>query len=217
MIVFDEWNVWYQDATPSVLPSGDDWPVAPRLLEDNYNVADAVVVGNLLICLLRHSDRVTAACQAQLVNVIAPIMTEPGGAAWRQTIFHPFARTAAHARGVVLDSRAAGDTVATARFGEVGVVDSVATWEQESGTAAVFLVNRSTSNDTEVSIEVGALGVDSVVECVTISGPDPYARNALGEPDRAEPQSNKQVELSSGRVTVTLPPISWTMLRLGKG
>jgi alpha-N-arabinofuranosidase len=217
MIAFDEWNVWYQDATPSVLPSGDDWPVAPRLLEDNYNVADAVVVGNLLISLLRHSDRVTAACQAQLVNVIAPIMTEPGGAAWRQTIFHPFARTAAHARGVVLDSRAAGDTVATARFGEVGVVDSVATWEQESGTAAVFLVNRSTSNDTEVSIEVGALGVDSVVECVTISGPDPYARNALGEPDRAEPQSNKQVELSSGRVTVTLPPISWTMLRLGKG
>ena len=75
---------------------GDNWPVAPRLLEDHYNVADAVVVGNLLISLLRHADRVTAACLAQLVNVIAPIMTEPGGA-WRQTTFHPFALTSRYA------------------------------------------------------------------------------------------------------------------------
>jgi alpha-L-arabinofuranosidase len=214
MVAFDEWNVWYQNAAPSVLPSGDDWPVAPRLLEDRYNVADAVVVGNLLISLLRHSDRVTAACQAQLVNVIAPIMTEPGGAAWRQTIFHPFARTAAHARGVVLDSRAVGDTVATSGFGDVTAVDSVATWDSSAQIAAVFLVNRSTSDEAEVSIEVGPLGVSTVVECVTVSGPDPYAKNAHGEPDRAEPRPNKQVALSGGTATVTLPPISWTMLRL---
>jgi alpha-N-arabinofuranosidase len=213
-VAFDEWNVWYQDAAPSVLPAGEDWPVAPRLLEDRYNVADAVVVGNLLISLLRHSDRVTAACQAQLVNVIAPIVTEPGGAAWRQTIFHPFARTAWHARGVVLDSRASGDAVATERYGEVGAVDSVSTWDASSRAAAVFLVNRSTSDEAEASIEVGPLGVDSVVECVTISGPDPYAKNALGEPDRAQPQPNKQVGLSGSTVTVTLPPVSWTMLRL---
>ena len=76
---FDEWNVWYQHRAESRPPSGDDWPVAPVLLEDRYNVADAVVVGNLLISLLRHSDRVAAAALAQLVNVIAPIMTEPGG------------------------------------------------------------------------------------------------------------------------------------------
>ena len=81
----------------------DDWPVAPRLIEDDYTVADAVVVGSLLISLLRHSDRVTAACQAQLVNVIAPIRTEPGGPAWRQTIFHPFAHDRpALAKGDVL-------------------------------------------------------------------------------------------------------------------
>ena len=76
--------------------------MAPRVIEDSYNVADAVVVGSLLISLLRHSDRVTVACQAQLVNVIAPIRTEPGGPAWRQTIFHPFAITSRLARGEVL-------------------------------------------------------------------------------------------------------------------
>jgi alpha-N-arabinofuranosidase len=98
-VSFDEWNVWYQSRTPAQLPTGADWPVAPRLLEDRYSALDAVVVGSLLICLLRNSDRVHAASLAQLVNVIAPIMTEPGGACWRQTSFHPFAQAAAHATG----------------------------------------------------------------------------------------------------------------------
>src|SRR5690625_6124591 len=73
-ISFDEWNVWYQDLPASEVASGNDWPEAPALLEDKYTVADAVVVGNLLISLLRHTDRVHAASLAQLVNVIAPIM-----------------------------------------------------------------------------------------------------------------------------------------------
>ena len=96
-ISFDEWNVWYQHRAESKPPTGHDWPVAPVLLEDRYNVADAVVVGNLLISLLRHTDRVHSASLAQLVNVIAPIMTEPGGRSWKQTIFHPFAQASRYA------------------------------------------------------------------------------------------------------------------------
>ena len=81
---YDEWNVWYHEP-------GDErqWVVAPSLYEDQYSLADAVVVGSLLNSLLRHADRVTMACFAQLVNVIAPITTETGGPAWRQSIFHP--------------------------------------------------------------------------------------------------------------------------------
>ena len=87
-ISFDEWNVWYSDRfnESGKITDVNTWPYAPRLLEDQYSVTDAVVVGSLLICLLKHADRVKAACLAQLVNVIAPIMTEPGGPAWRQTI-----------------------------------------------------------------------------------------------------------------------------------
>ena len=107
-ISFDEWNVWYQSRYAEVdrITDPQQWPVAPRLLEDVYSVVDAVVFGNLLISLLRHADRVTAASLAQLVNVIAPIMTEPGGAAWRQTTFFPFAVTSRLARGVTLELRA---------------------------------------------------------------------------------------------------------------
>ena len=100
---FDEWNVWYQDGTRPKPHAGEDWAEAPRLLEDDYTVTDAVVFGSLLIALLRHADRVTVACLAQLVNVIAPIMTEPGGPAWRQTTFFPFAQASTYGRGKVLD------------------------------------------------------------------------------------------------------------------
>src|SRR5699024_7540958 len=147
MISFDEWNVWYQHRAESRPPSGDDWPVAPVLLEDVYSAQDAVVFGNLLISLLRHSDRVASASLAQLVNVIAPIMTEPGGASWKQTTFHPFALTSRHARGEVLDVRLDAPTFDNARFGTSSAADAVATWDEEAGELAVFVVNRSNQEE----------------------------------------------------------------------
>ncbi|MEU7614023.1 alpha-L-arabinofuranosidase C-terminal domain-containing protein, partial [Micromonospora sp. NPDC049204] len=214
MIAFDEWNVWYQSATPSTPPSGDDWPVAPRLLEDHYSVADAVVVGGLLISLLRHSDRVTAACQAQLVNVIAPIMTEPGGSAWRQTIFHPFARTARHARGAVLDVLRDGSTTTTDRYGEVAAVDAVSTWDDDSGEISVFLVNRVTDTPAEVTVDVSGAHLTGIIECVTVGGTDLAAKNTADGPDHGAPRPNDTARQADAAVRLTLPPASWTMLRM---
>ncbi len=122
-----------------------EWRYAPRLLEDVYTVADAVVVGNLLMTLLKHSDRVTSASLAQLVNVIAPIMTEPGGPAWRQTTFFPFSITSRLASGEVIRPVIEAPTYHTARHGEAPVIDAVAT--ADDGRAAVFLVNRDLTRD----------------------------------------------------------------------
>ena len=94
----DEWNVWYLSRHDASFPPAD-WAEAPRIAEDAYTVADAVVVGSLLISFLKHADRVTSACLSEPVNTIAPIKTEPGGAAWRESTFYPFALTAEHARG----------------------------------------------------------------------------------------------------------------------
>ena len=117
LLSFDEWNVWYQSRFPGerALPLEE----TPRLIEDTYSVTDAVVVGSLLMTLLRHADRVAIACLAQLVNVIGPIRTEPGGASWRQTTFHPFALTARYARGTVLRTEVSGPVVETRRHGPV--------------------------------------------------------------------------------------------------
>lgn len=87
---FDEWNVWFHaDATDADTMKNRPWQIAPHLLEDHYDFEDALLVGLMLITLMKHSDRVKMACMAQLVNVIAPIMTEENGPAWCQTIYYP--------------------------------------------------------------------------------------------------------------------------------
>jgi alpha-N-arabinofuranosidase len=211
-ISFDEWNVWYMGDAPTA-PQTDTWPVAPRLLEDHYSVADAVVVGGLLISLLRHSDRVHAASLAQLVNVIAPIMSEPGGGAWRQTTFHPFALTARHAVGEVLQVAVRSPRHGTARFGDTPLLDAVATHDADTGALTVLAVNRSVTEPLVVEVDVRAFGGLRLVEAVTLADADPHAK-ATPEDPRA-PRENGTAAVDDGVVRVELPPVSWSMLRLG--
>ena len=136
-ISFDEWNVWYHSRYHDVEQITDIEQLAGRARgcsRTSTPCVDAVVFGNLLISLLKHADRVTSASLAQLVNVIAPIMTEPGGPAWRQTTFFPFALTSRLARGSALELKL---DVATptrrAAYGEVPLVDAVATHDAATG------------------------------------------------------------------------------------
>jgi len=216
-ISFDEWNVWYQKRAESKVPEGDDWPVAPVLLEDKYNVADAVVVGNLLISLLRHTDRVHAASLAQLVNVIAPIMTEPGGRSWRQTIFHPFALTARHAVGEVLRLAIESPSHDTAKYGAVSALDAVATHDPETGEVTVFAVNRSTTDDLELSVAVRGLGDLRLVEALTLSNPDHTWAATADDSESVAPRANESASVSGERIASVLPPVSWSVLRLARG
>jgi len=213
-ISFDEWNVWYQAAFHEQGPPSD-WGVAPRVIEDAYNVADAVVVGNLLISLLRHSDRVTTACQAQLVNVIAPIRSEPGGPAWRQSTFHPFAQTAGLARGEVLRVEPVGPTHETDRYGEVPLVDAVATRDPETGETVVFAVNRHQSEDVALTVDLRAMPEVRRASGTVLTDADLYATNTAEQPDRVTPAANDTITLDGATLRVTLPPVSWNVVRLG--
>ncbi|HQD22558.1 MAG TPA: alpha-N-arabinofuranosidase [Arachnia sp.] len=213
-ISFDEWNVWYQQRVESKNPEGDDWPVAPRLLEDLYNVADAVVVGNLLISLLRHTDRVHSASLAQLVNVIAPIMTEPGGPAWKQTTFHPFALTSRYARGNVLEVPITSPTYDTAKYGTVPLVDAVATHDPETGDVALFLVNRSIDGSAPIEVDLGGLGETALVEAVELSNPDHLWAASMEDSTSVSPKELADVSVVDGVLSATLPPVSWAMVRL---
>ncbi|WP_225850512.1 alpha-N-arabinofuranosidase [Streptomyces sp. HPF1205] len=211
-ISFDEWNVWYLKEHQESQQVGEEWSHAPRQLEDVYSVADAVVVGNLLMTLLKHSDRVTSASLAQLVNVIAPIMTEPGGPAWRQTTFYPFSITSRLASGEVIRPVIEAPAYSTARHGEASVIDAVAT--ADTDRAAVFLVNRDLNEAAQVTIDVRGLGSSRVTEAVTLADPDVYAKNTLAEQNRVTPTANKSAALADGVLTVELPPVSWTAIAL---
>lgn len=211
-VSFDEWNVWYLKEHQASEKIHDEWRHAPRLLEDTYTVADAVVVGNLLMTLLRRSDRVTSASLAQLVNVIAPIMTEPGGPAWRQTTFYPFSITSRLASGEVIRPLIEAPTYETARYGEASVVDAVATVDE--GRAAVFLVNRDLAEAAQVTIDVRSFGSSRITEAVTLADSDVYAKNTLAQQDRVTPAANAGAALADGLLTIELPPTSWTVVAL---
>ena len=212
-ISFDEWNVWYQGEEPSKTPEGiGNWPVAPRLLEDIYTAADAVVFGDLMITLLKNADRVRAASLAQLVNVIAPIMTEPGGPAWRQTTFHPFSVTARLAKGgTVLEPKLSAGTVDTPRYGEVDGVNAVAV-RCADGSLAVFAVNRSLEATAEFEIRLQDGAQPASVEAQTLHDDDLFAANTLYDQNRVTPHANGSAmyDAESGVVRVSLPPVSWT-------
>lgn len=215
-ISFDEWNIWYNTRFENVdkIKGVDNWPVAPRLLEDQYTVLDAVVFGSLLITLIKHADRVTSASLAQLVNVIAPIMTEPGGPAWKQTTFFPFSITSRLARGVAIDVKPEGPSYFVEQFGEVPVVDAVATFDKESSKAAVFAVNRALAGAQRVRVDVSALGRVEVVAAHLLADDDLYASNTLDNPNRVELRPFAGVTLEDGVIECDLPAASWVALDL---
>ncbi len=217
-ISFDEWNVWYMGRVRDAAP--DDWSVAPRLSEDAYTVLDAVVVGSLLITLLRNSDRVHAACQAQLVNTIAAIRAEPGGPAWRQSIFHPFALTARHATGQVLAARLDAPTTDTAVHGTVPVLDTVATWDAATGRLAVFAVNRHPGDDVELTVPLeafGPAGVPRLSTATELADADRSARNTQASPERVVPHHHPRARVADGVLRATLAPASWSMFLVDVG
>lgn len=211
MISFDEWNVWYQDRFPG--ESALEIRPASPLIEDGYNLTDAVVVGSLLITLLRHADRVAMACLAQLVNVIAPIRTEPGGPAWRQTIFHPFALTSRYATGQVLDVRVSGPSVETRAYGSVAQLVCTATHDAATGDLTVFAVNRSRTEPLELTADLGSWGPLVLAEHLELSDDDPDAGNTQADPDRVVPRPGR-ADLTGSHLTAVLPPTSWHCLRL---
>jgi alpha-N-arabinofuranosidase len=217
-ISFDEWNVWYQSGLetedqPHLV--AQQWREHPRLIEDTYNVTDAVVVGTFLHSLLRHGDRVKIANQAQLVNVIAPIRSEEDGPAWRQSIFWPFARIAQHARGRILRLAIESTQVSTTRYGDVDVVDAAATWDEENGTVALFLANRSLDEQSDVTVDLRGLGGASIrsAEVLTVpEGGDRSAANLVDDQDRVGLVALRGVAVVEGAVRATLPPLSWAVV-----
>jgi alpha-N-arabinofuranosidase len=172
-----------------------------------------VVFASLLMSLLRHADRVEIACLAQLVNVIAPIRSEPGSNAWRQTIFYPFAMTARHARGEVLHIQQTAPRYATAH-GDATVTDVIATREPDSGDVAIFAVNRDQQESALLDIDLRAFADMAIVEHVYLGGDGLNETNSEEFPEHVNLRRGSGAQVSDHHLSISLPPVSWTMLRL---
>jgi alpha-N-arabinofuranosidase len=217
---FDEWNVWYQtgrDTEDQPHNVGKTWREHPRLIEDTYNVTDAVVVGTLLNSLLRHGDRVKIANQAQLVNIIAPIRSEENGPAWRQSTFWPFARMAEHARGQILRTRVISDRNETAKFGDVDLVDVSATWDEDTGRVALFLANRDLDETAHVHLTLHGFRVARVNRAEVLDipdGGDRFSANTEHDQERIALRPLEGITVDGASVALSLPALSWSIVVL---
>jgi alpha-N-arabinofuranosidase len=179
---FDEWNVWYRAR------GGDGGrKPAPRLLEEVYNLEDALLVGGLLNTLLRNADRVRLACLAQLVNVIAPITTSPEGF-FRQTIYYPYFWALQHARGDVLDLAVESAAYPVQGIGDAPYIDAAATSENGGQTVSLFLLNRDLQRTRDVELIWRGSPPSRVTAARVLTGPDLKAFNSFAEPEKVAPQ-----------------------------
>ncbi len=205
---FDEWNVWFHSNEQD--KRQEKWTVAPPLLEDVYNFEDALVVGCLLITLLRHADRVKIACLAQLVNVIAPIMTENGGRAWAQTIFYPFLHASLFGRGLSLRTGVECPCYDAGQYGKTPCLEAIAVCSEDGRELCILAVNRAPEAAT---LTYGAEGFadPELTEHIVLRSDDLKAVNTADDPERVRP------ERLSPDAGLLLPPRSWNVLRFRCG
>jgi alpha-N-arabinofuranosidase len=203
---FDEWNVWFHSNEQD--KKVERWQVAPPLLEDIYNLEDALVVGTLLITLLKNSDRVKMACLAQLVNVIAPIMTENGGKAWAQTIFYPFLYTSCNGRGKALDTGCICESYSAGEHEAIPYVDTIAVLSEDEKQISIFAVNKSLDSECELDLQLTGFDGYKAVKHVVLEGDDLKAANTAEDTERVIPAEMQIHE------KIILPPASWNMIVL---
>lgn len=204
---FDEWNVWFHSNEAD--KKLERWQVAPPQLEDVYNFEDALVVGTLLNTLLKHSDRVKVACLAQLVNVIAPIMTKTGGGCWVQTIFYPFYYASKYGRGTAINVDLDCGTYDAGDFKAVPYIDSIAV-KNDDGNLVVFAVNRNMKESLTVDFNFEGFDGLKLIEHVALENDDMKAVNTEESPDTVKPINKTLGD------KIVLAPHSWNMLRFGK-
>jgi alpha-N-arabinofuranosidase len=204
---FDEWNVWYR-AT-----NGDGHRTeAPHLLEEVYNLEDALLVGGLINTLVRNADRVKIACLAQLVNVIAPIMTNADGL-YRQTIYYPYSWALKYAKGTVLNLLVESADYAIPGFEHVPYVDVAATLDESGRTVMLFALNRDLAKSRTVELQWQGQAPSKVVASWVLTGDDLKASNSFTAPQRVAPQAFPAPSTRGSRTSLELPARSYAAIQ----
>ncbi len=220
---FDEWNVWYRARAQEHVNGRGRF--APPLLEEVYNLEDALLAGGMVNTLLRQAKRVRIGCLAQIINVIAALVTNRESVL-RQTIYYPYAWGIQYAKGDVLDVLVESETYPIEREYAADYVgapatrpesapflDVAATLDPEAGHCSLLMLNRDLDQDRDVEIRFHDLTPAKVVRAETITGPDLKAVNTFEEPTRVAGRAF-DAPAPGTRMTVRLPARSYTALQL---
>src|SRR5699024_7010009 len=208
---FDEWNVWYHsnDADKKIEP----WSVAPPQLEDVYNFEDALLVGSMIITMLQHADRVKMACLAQLVNVIAPIMTENEGSSWKQTIYYPYMHASIYGRGISIKPVLNSPKYDSKEFTDVPFIDSAVVYNEENDELTIFAVNKNLENSIILESDIRSFEGYRVLEHIVLRHDNLKATNTMRHQSVA-PNNVGNSRLEDGVLHTELQSKSWNVIRL---
>ena len=208
---FDEWNVWYRARDADAMNGHEH--EAPHLLEEVYNLEDALVVGGIVNSLMRNADRIKIACLAQLVNVIAPIATNEKGLL-RQTIYYPYSWALQWASGTVLSMLVDSPTYEVSGLGQVPYLDVAATLSPEHKTS-LFILNRDLARSHAIEIQWQDLAPGKLLNSTVLTGTDLKASNTFHSPQRVVPQAFDKPATTGGRTKFEVPARSYTVLQWG--
>jgi alpha-N-arabinofuranosidase len=208
---FDEWNVWYRARNGAAVNGNRQ--EAPHLLEEVYNLEDALLVGGCINTLLRSADRVRIGCLAQLVNVIAPLMTNANGLV-RQTILYPYSWALRYGRGEVLDL-AIQDLPMYEVSGtdRAPYVDLAGTRQAENGVVSLFVLNRDLVKARQLELNWEDKPATKLVTSLVLTGADLKASNDFGSPNRVVPKPADKPAASGGRTLIEVPPGSYSVFQ----
>jgi len=199
-LCFDEWNVWYKNQQMD-----GNGKFAPHLIEEIYNLEDALVVAGFLHSFLRHADVVKIANLAQIVNIIAPIQTR-GDEMLIQSIFYPFEMFSARRDGISLRPAVDGPAYDGKTHGRTTYIDSSAILAGDR--LHVFLTNRSPNETAGVRIALADRDIVSLESAELLTGSGPKAANSYEQPDRVTSQPFADCAVSAGEADLTLPALS---------
>ena len=208
---FDEWNVWYHFQKEG--RSAEKWIVGRPLEEERYDFSDALLVGSMLITLINNADSVKIACLAQLVNALGAIMTEPGGAAWAQTIYYPFLHASQYGRGTALCAQIDCPSYDCADRPAVPYLDCAAV-ENENGLT-LFFVNKHQEKPLRCELDIESEKDWQQKQWWCMDGYAPDAANTAEASPVVPRRSGGTVRRQNSKLCFDLPPFSWNVIRLG--
>ncbi|MEE3326540.1 MAG: alpha-L-arabinofuranosidase C-terminal domain-containing protein [Myxococcota bacterium] len=204
-LCFDEWNVWYKTMKPGSKHMQGGGKFAPPLIEEVYDLRDALVVAGFLHSFVRHADVLKIANIAQIVNIIAPILTRDDSLLV-QSIYWPFAMFSRRRKGVSLAPRVRGARYDSDRYGDTDVIDASAILNGD--TLAVFLTNRG-ETPARVTLDLADRSFQGGVDAECLTGPDPLSAKSWEDPSIITPRAFTGFQFDGGKAEMELPPYSF--------
>ncbi|MBS3762254.1 MAG: alpha-N-arabinofuranosidase [Planctomycetes bacterium] len=212
-LAFDEYNVMHHDEAKT---EAEPWEKAPVHHETVYTMEDALAFGGMLISLMNHADRVKIGCIAQVVNVIAPIIAQADGPAWRQTIFYPFAQASRLGRGTALQPLIDSTRFETNQGEDHPHLKLAAVRNESADELTLFAVNRDLDEPLDLEVDLRSFGELQAEQWQVLHNDNLKETNSPDEPERITPEIRTGGEVQAGKLRAPFPPASWNVIRLAK-